>query len=244
MAELEQLELFKPPKAATLRGGKRRGAGRPAKGERAGAPHKARAFLDARHPVHVVLRIEKLVDNLRRRLIYQAIRGATRVAVRRADFRIVHLSIQRTHLHLLVEANDKQALATGMQGFQISAAKRLNAAISKGRPGPRRRGRVFPDRYHAEVITSPTQARHTMSYVINNWRKHEEDRGAARMWSFDPYSTASQFPDWQEDGEAAFALFQPPLYEPLFVHPPRTWLLSAGWKKAGPISCHSVPSHR
>jgi len=41
-----------------------------------------------------------------------------------------------------------------MQGFQISAAKHLNAAISKGKPGPRRRGTVFPDRYHAEIITS------------------------------------------------------------------------------------------
>jgi hypothetical protein len=43
-------------------------------------------------------------------------------------------------VHLLVEAKDKAALARGMQGFQISAAKQLNRAISKRRPGPRRRG--------------------------------------------------------------------------------------------------------
>src|ERR1051325_5190878 len=36
----------------------------------------------------------------------------------------------------------------------------------QGRPGPRRRGTVFPDRYHAEIITSPTQARHALSYVV------------------------------------------------------------------------------
>ena len=42
--------------------------------------------------------------------------------------------------------DDKRALASGMQGFQISAAKHLNAAISKDRLGPRRRGAVFPDR--------------------------------------------------------------------------------------------------
>jgi len=240
----DQLELFKAPEPTKVRGGKRRGAGRPPTGERAGESHQERPFLNARHPVHVVLRVEPIVETLRRRLVYQAIRQATRVAARRGDFRIVHLSIQRTHLHVLVEASSKAALATGMQGFQISAAKRLNAAISKGRPGPRRRGRVFPDRYHAEIITSPTQAHHTLSYVINNWRKHGEDRGKARMWSFDPYSTASMFPDWQEDGEAAFALFQPPLFEPLLVHQPTTWLLRDGWKKAGPISCHSVPSSR
>ena len=131
-SEPEQLVLFKK------RGGKRRGAGRPLKGKRAGSPHKVRPELRARHPVHVVLRVISAVGNLRRRCVYQAIRDATLTTARREDFRIVHLSIQRNHVHLLVEADHKRALAAGMQGFQISAAKHLNAAISKGRPGPRR----------------------------------------------------------------------------------------------------------
>src|SRR5215467_10025105 len=152
----EQLVLLKQ------RGGKRRGAGRPPKGKRAGAPHKERPALNPRYPVHVVLRVVAAVGSLRRRCVYQAIREATITTARREDFRIIHLSIQRTHVHLLVEADGKEALAKGMQGFQISAAKQLNAAISHSRPGPRRRGTVFPDRYHAEIITSPTQARHTM----------------------------------------------------------------------------------
>src|SRR5215510_11991613 len=168
----EQLVLWKK------RGGKRRGAGRPPKGRWAGSPHKERPFLNARYPVHVVLRAIRTVGSLRRRCVYQAIREATLITARREDFRIVHLSIQRTHVHLLVEAKDKEALASGMQGFQISAAKHLNAAISKGKPGPRRRGTVFPDRYHAEIITSPRQARHCVAYVLNNWRKHQEDQRA------------------------------------------------------------------
>ena len=148
------------------RGGKRRGAGRKPKGRRAGSSHKTRPELKARYPVHVVLRVIGAVGSLRRRFTYRAIREATLTTARREDFRIVHVSIQRTHVHLLVEADDKEALASGMQGFQISAAKHLNAAISKGRSGPRRRGTVFPDRYHAEIITSPTQARHALSYVL------------------------------------------------------------------------------
>jgi hypothetical protein len=43
------------------------------------------------------------------------IRQATLTTARREDFRIIHLSIQRTHVHLLVEAQDKGALASGMQ---------------------------------------------------------------------------------------------------------------------------------
>src|SRR4029079_38833 len=235
----EQLALF--PK----RGGKRRGAGRPPKGARAGSPHKQRPFLHARYPVHVTLRAISAVGNLRRRCVYQAIREATLTTARRESFRIIHLSIHRTTIHLLVEASDKRALAAGMQGFQISAAKHLNAAISKGRPGPRRRGTVFPDRYHAEIITSPTQARHALSYVMNNWRRHREDQyGPASMWKLDWFSSAIAFPGWAEYGDEAFLWRGPTTYDPLMVFQPRTWMLREGWKKVGSVSYSEVPSKR
>jgi putative transposase len=238
-SEPEQLVLWK------ARGGKRRGAGRPPKGKRAGSPHKTRPALAARHPVHVVLRAVGAVGNLRRRCVYRAIREATLTAARREGFRIIHLSLQRTHVHLLVEAKSKQALASGMQGFQISAAKHLNAAISKGKPGPRRRGTVFPDRYHAEIITSPRQARHSLAYVLNNWRKHQEDRKApVSTWAIDWFSSAAMFPGWAEYGEESFLWRGPDTYDPLVVYQPRTWLLREGWKKAGSISCREAPSAR
>jgi REP-associated tyrosine transposase len=231
--------LFKP------RGGKRRGAGRPARGPRAGSPHDKRPFLHARFPVHVTLRVVAAAGKLRRRCVYQAIREATLTTARRENFRIVQLSIQHNHVHLIVEAEDKHALAIGMQGFQISAAKHLNAAISKGKPGPRRRGTVFPDRYHAEIITSPTQARRALSYVVNNWRKHREDRrGPAATWKLDWFSSGITFPGWAEYGDEPFLWRGPPTYDPLFVYQPKTWLLREGWKKAGPISCSDVPSKR
>src|SRR3954468_23573672 len=229
--EVEQLALFQET-TAKKRGGKRRGAGRPPKGVRAGERHKRRPVHDPRHPVHIVLRAVSAVGSLRRRQTYQAIRKATQVAARREGFRIVHLSLQRTHVHLLVEAKSKAALASGMQGFQISAAKHLNAAISKGRPGPRRRGAVFPDRYHAVVIDSPRQARHALSYVINNWRKHGEDRGeVTRRWHLDWYSSGAMFPDWKEHGSEGLVLRGPPELPPMVVSSPRTWLLREGWKR-------------
>jgi REP element-mobilizing transposase RayT len=234
-----QLTLF------AKRGGKRRGAGRPPKARRAGSPHKQRPFLHARHPVHVTLRAIAAVGNLRRRCVYQAVREATLTTARREDFRIVHLSIQHNHVHMIVEANDKHALAAGMQGFQISAAKHLNAAISKGRPGPRRRGTVFPDRYHAEIITSPTQARNAISYALNNFRKHREDQVAPMStWKLDWFSSGIMFPGWVEYGDDAFLWRGPPTYDPLITYQPRTWLLREGWKKTGSISCYETPSAR
>src|SRR5262245_36510400 len=59
------------------RGGKRPGAGRKPKGKRAGSPHKKRPLLKARFPVLVTLRVHSDVANLRKRLMYRALRAAT-----------------------------------------------------------------------------------------------------------------------------------------------------------------------
>ncbi len=99
------------------------------------------------------------------------------------------------------------------------------------------------DRYYAVAITSPRQARHTLSYVLCNWRKHAEDRGAnTRTWEVDWYSTGPLFPDWDEYGDKVFLMPCPPTYDPLLVYRPRTWLLREGWKKSGPVSSRDVPS--
>jgi putative transposase len=169
-------------------------------------------------------------------------------AGKRADFRIVQISIQRSHVHMLVEADDKRALARGMQGFQISAAKHINAMLGHGRhgrhgrperPGPRRRGPVFSDRYHATIITSPRQARHALAYVLCNWRKHREDRDARlAVWQIDVFSSAIDFAGWAEHRPEL-----PASYERLHVIPPQTWLLQRGWKLHGTtISCFEVPA--
>jgi REP element-mobilizing transposase RayT len=222
------------------RGGRRPGAGRPPKGERAGSPHKRRQAFKASQPIHVVLRVVKAIGNLRRRAMYRALRGASLTTVRREDFRIVHVSIQRSHVHLLVEAEHKPALARGMQGFQISAAKLMNAELVVD--GVRRRGQVFADRYHAEIITTPRQARHTLAYVLNNWRKHKEDRASfARGWKVDPFSTGVLFGGWTElEGELVMWKWREG-YQPMVVWTPRTWLLREGWRRHGLIRCDEVP---
>jgi REP element-mobilizing transposase RayT len=255
-----QQELRYPDKNGQRRGRRagdktRNRPGRKPKIEgRPGSPHKARPELNGRHPVHVVLRVHRDVGSLRKRHMYKALREATLAVARRelfdADvgaFRIVHVSIQRTHVHLLVEAESKVALSRGMQGFQISAAKHINREYS-ARAGldTRRRGVVFPDRFHQEIITSPTQARHTLSYVLNNWRKHGEDTEShARGWNVDPFSTGALFPGWKERAHEALLWRWRDTYDPLVVHRPRTWLLREGWTRGGrAISFHEVPSSR
>ncbi len=194
--------------------------------------------------MHVVLRVVPEVGKLRRRAVWKALRWATICAAKREDFRIVHASLQQTHVHLLVEAANQRALSRGMQGFQISGAKFINAAVSAKRP-VRRRGQVFADRFHQEIIETPRQARNALAYVLNNWRKHREDRtGLARSWLVDPFSTGAGFNGWKElDGRDL--MWKPPeTYEGLIVWYPRTWLLSEGWKRHGLIGAREVPSKR
>jgi hypothetical protein len=144
---------------------------------------------------------------------------------------------------MLVEADNKLAMSRGMQSFMISAAKHINRAHSdKLGLEVRRRGAVFADRYHQEIIETPRQARHALSYVLNNWRKHREDRGrAARGCDVDPFSTGAHFTGWRERADE-LVWFGRDTYEPLVVYFPKTWLLSEGWRKAGKISLYEVPS--
>jgi putative transposase len=225
------------------RGGKRRGAGRPAKGPRPSERHKKRPVLKKHEPVHVVIRATPEIETLRLGVTYHAIRKALIKTFTREDFRIVHVSIQGTHVHLLVEADNRTALAEGMQAFQISAAKHVNAAISKRRKA-RRRGSVFVDRYHAVILRSPRQARNALAYVLNNWRKHRADRcAAAREWRVDPFSSAVSFDGWRDLGVASSELF-PAHYQPLPVWQPKTWLLSTGWRMYGLIRPTEIPSQK
>ena len=230
-----QQELFR-------HGGKRKGAGRKPKGPRSSEAHEERPEIGPSHGLHVVLRVRPEIGNLRRPEMYRAIREASVCAAVRERIRIVHISVQRTHIHMIVEAANKQVLARGMQGFQISAARHINTALGDG--ARRRRGAVFVDRYHLVVFTSPTQARHALSYVLNNWRKHAEDREVGSGALIDRFSSGCSFADWQELAHKHVMWKLPDDYDPIVVYRPRSWLLSEGWKLTGQVSARDVPSRR
>jgi len=226
------------------RGGKRPGAGRKPKGRVAGQPHTKRPEHKARNPLQITIRVTDGLDTLRKRHMYMAIRDASITTAKREDFRIVHASVQGNHIHLIVEAQSKEAIACGMRGFQISAAMHLNNAVTR-RSGKRRRGTVFPDRYHMRVLTSPRAVRHALAYVLNNWRKHGEDRyGLPNTWTVDPFSSGVGFSGWREL-EGTATLFKPPTtYQAMWVWLPKTWLLREGWTKHGLVSTHEIPGPR
>jgi len=131
-------------------GGKRAGAGRPKAGRIASERHRTRPLLSPRHPVRVTLRTA--LRGLHRRAAYGAIRRALRTTLARGDFRIVQLVARDAGLELVVEADDKVALARGLQGFQVSCAKHLNKASARS-------GGVFLDRYRATTLSTRAAVR-------------------------------------------------------------------------------------
>jgi len=175
--------------------------------------------------------------------VFQAICEALITVARLADtFHVVQFSVQRTHIHLLVEARDRLALGDGMKVFGISAAKHINALI-RDKEGRRRRGSVFPDRYHVRILTKPREVRNCIAYVMNNWRHHGEDKGVhSSSWILDPFSSAVTFEGWKErEHRPRMRFVQPPGYVAPLVWPPSTWLLNVGWRKYALISAFEVP---
>src|SRR5262245_13754405 len=124
------------------RGGARNGAGRPKIRKGTFVSHGPRPKHAKAHPVHVTLRVTSGLDALREYMLFETVEKAIHAGARKRAFRVIEYSVQRDHIHLIVEANDKVALSRGMQGFAIRIAKRVNARL-------RRKGAVFADHYHA-----------------------------------------------------------------------------------------------
>ena len=225
-------------------GGARRNAGRKPSA-RTNVRHRTRPTQRSSHPLHVTLRSR--LAPLRSQFLFPSVRLAlTRAARRDPDrFRIVHYSVQRDHLHLVVEAADKRALSSGIQSLAIRIARYVNDLL-------RRRGALWADRFHSRALTSPRAVRNAIVYVLANFRKHARRRVRPGI---DPYSSAASFDGWRE--------WQPHLgTPPPFAEPPvpcessandsqnadspsfsaRTWLLRSGWRMHSPLSLRETPA--
>ena len=72
-------------------------------------------------------------------------------------------------------------------------------------------------------MRTPRQVRNCLSYVLNNWRRHEEDRrSVAKGWKVDPFSSGAYFSGWKElEGKDLFWPVRK-TYRPLLVWRPKT----------------------
>ena len=94
-----QKGLFDSP-----RGGARPGAGRKPKKGRRGVPHTTRSRVTRHDVIHITQRIDTHGFSLRTGKVLAVLRACFTAGAERFGFRLIEYSIQRDHLHLIVEA--------------------------------------------------------------------------------------------------------------------------------------------
>ena len=213
------------------RGGPRLGAGRP-RGPRPRVHHVRRESVPRHAPCHVTVRVRKGIPSLRSRAFVREFRRTLRSASERGSFRVNHYSIQRDHVHMVIEAAGRRALGCGMKSISSRLAFAVNRVFG-------RRGRVLDGRYHVRVLRTPREVRNALAYVLLNARKHwKERRGTAPPVRLDEASSGRWFAGWKRsigrDGGT----------DPPEVARPRTWLLRRGWRRHGLIDPAEVPGTR
>jgi hypothetical protein len=169
------------------------------------------------------------IESLRSVAVVKEVERTFRLCDRRG-FRLVHYSIQGDHLHAIVEADGAEALGRGMKSLAARFARAVNRAL-------RRAGPVLRERYHRVVLSTPTQVRNALRYVLLNARRHAATRlrGSVRL---DPASSARWFDGWRRDGLRVDEARGP---DPPAVRRPRTWLLEVGWRRLGLLDPGEVP---
>jgi REP element-mobilizing transposase RayT len=204
-------------------GGRRKGAGRKPKGERAGVAHKKKPALSPRHAVHVTMRLRAGLPSLRRWKEYEVLLGAFRTGCERFGFRLVHYAVMGNHLHLLTEGDDRRGHWRGTQGLAIRIAKRLNKLWG-------RKGKVFHERFHGRDLKTPQEVRGVLEYLMHNARRHGYRVAAVGP---DPYSSGRWLDGWR--GWPCDRIWPAPLAKA------RSWLVAHGWRRLGSIETRARP---
>src|SRR5574341_2318527 len=192
---------------------------------RPNVPHTTRPEVSG--PCHVVLRICRGLPWLRTPKTYRVLERCFRKCKEKKGFAIVEYSVQRDHLHLIVEASNRRKLTRGMQGLAICVAKALN------RFWRRRIGRVFDDRYFARALETWKQVQRAVRYVVLNAKKHGTWNSNDRP---DPFSSGQWVTRWNTIHD-----FRRPLRRPPVARANHQWLHFIGYRL---LDLAGVPGRR
>lgn len=210
-------------------GGARPGAGRKPASKRPPVHHVRRPPVPLGCPSHVTLRIRSGLPSLRSRRFLKAFRPSLRRACERGDFRVAHYSVQRNHVHLVVESAGKRALGSGMKAVAARLARTANRVFARS-------GAVLHGRYHLRILRTPREVRNALAYVLLSSRKHwRQSHGSAPPARLDEASSAAWFDGWKRRLTARW------VREPPEVAPPHSWLLAVGWRRHGLLDPAEVP---
>jgi putative transposase len=183
-------------------GGARPGAGRPPLRKRKSIAHRARPPVSRHKPHHITVKFTRGTWNLRSQRCFRPIAGAMRLAIVRKHLRVVHFSVQHNHIHLIVEANSRTAMSSGLRVLLSRLARGLNEVMNAS-------GSRIADRYHEHILETPSETRNALLYVIGNRGVHLVRWGKQSSNDLDTFSS---------------------LVADDLILPPQSWLLLHGWR--------------
>jgi len=223
------------PKAGLV---KRKYRRKDAASRRSTVAHTSRPQHQGRHPVHVTLRLKHGLPSLRQQRLlrlFAEVLQAQRKRAYRDDFRVVHFSLQATHVHLVIEANSENGVTSGRKGYAplragvsglaIAFARRLNMML-------KRNGKVWDDRYHRHDLKTPTETHRAFAYVFKNFLHHGEAGWGKGIT--DPFSSAWLFEGWAD----VIRPYRPSKDWAWPVCRAQTWLASRGYLRIGRLALH------
>jgi REP element-mobilizing transposase RayT len=165
------------------------------------------------------------------------VRRTLALACERGEFRVAHYSIQRDHVHMIVEAHGREALARGMKSVAARLARAVNRVFARSGP-------VLDGRFHHRVLRTPREVRSALAYVLLNARRHFAKRNEGRRPPvvLDAASSARWFDGWQRAWRERLGLAEAlgGTHAPE-VASPHSWLLRIGWRRHGLVDPSEVP---
>ena len=136
--------------------------------------HRPRERIVARVPVHVTIRLRRGIPSLRQPRFVRRFRSSLSEACVRHGFRVVHYSIQRDHVHLLIEAHSNHSIACGMKSVGARIGKLANRLFQRS-------GKVLDGRYHLRPLRTPLEVHRALRYVLLNHRHHAAQRRKSKQ---------------------------------------------------------------
>ncbi len=218
--------------------------------------------------MQLTLRLRRGLPSLREQVLYRAIEHAIGATGRSpTGLRIVHFSVQSNHLHFLVEAPGRDALCRGAKGLAIRLARAINALLGIAGRVWGDRYHVQELESPRQVRNALVYVLLNWKKHVRGARGVDPCSSGAAFDGWRPTAsggtasggTASGGTAWGAGrtlsaGTAVGGSFDAPrpprtssnlshvaAHGPPLVHRPRTWLLSAGWRRRGRIDLRETP---
>jgi len=89
--------------------------------------------------------------------------------------RIIEFSVQKDHIHFLLEAGNKVVLGKAMRALSISLSKRFSLLL-------KRKIKALKNRYHLHILNTLKELKNARQYILNNSAKHTSNSNSDDLY--------------------------------------------------------------